>query len=242
MIGTLLNVAGIVVGGIVGLTRPRQLTPATEAYLRVVLAAFTVFYGLRLTWFGISGSVLSVLRQLLIVIIALMLGRLLGRLLGLQRFSNHLGQGARERMTAARPDSANNLSEGFKACAVLFCAAPLGILGAIQDGLSLSHYFYPLAIKAVMDGLATLSFVSIFGRGVLLAAVPVLAFQGSLSLLSQYLLEPFLRAHQLLDPVNAVSGLLIFCVALIILGLKKIELADYLPSLAIAPLLTWVSR
>jgi len=97
-------------------------------------------------------------------------------------------------------------------------------------------------VKAVMDGLATMGFVKVFGWGVLIAALPVLAVQGTITLVCAEYLKPFLEAHGLVDSVNAVGGLLVFCVALVILGLKKIELANYLPSLAFAPLLTWVWR
>ena len=93
-----------------------------------------------------------------------------------------------------------------------------------------------------MEGLATMGFVWLFGWGTLLAALPVLALQGTITLLSAQFLEPFLNAHGLLDSVNAAGGLLVFSVALVILELKKIELADYLPSLLFAPLITWVWR
>jgi uncharacterized membrane protein YqgA involved in biofilm formation len=81
-----------------------------------------------------------------------------------------------------------------------------------------------------------------FGGGVVLAGLPVLAWQGTIPLVCQRLLEPYLRAHGLVDPVNAVGGLLVFSVALVILGVKKIELADYLPSLVVAPLLAWLGN
>jgi uncharacterized membrane protein YqgA involved in biofilm formation len=82
-----------------------------------------------------------------------------------------------------------------------------------------------------------------FGPGVMLAAVPVLVFQGSLTLICARVLQPWLQAHgNLTDSVNATAGLLVFCVALIIFELKKIEVTDYLPSLAYAPLLTWWLR
>src|SRR5262245_37051147 len=128
MIGTILNVAGILIGGIVGLTRRKPLSPATESFFKVVLGAFTVFYGLRLTWISLNGSFLQILKQLLIAVLAMILGKLTGRLLGLQRLSNHLGRAARQRITTAKPGDPARLGEGFKACAALFCAAPLGIL------------------------------------------------------------------------------------------------------------------
>jgi len=238
--GTALNVAGILIGGLIGLTRRKPLPPETESFLKVGLGAFTVFYGLRLTWLSLSGSLGHVLKQLLIAVLAMMLGKLTGRLLRIQKASNRLGQAARERIAAASSPGPRRFSDGFKTCAALFCAAPLAVLGAVQDGLS--GYFYPLGVKAVMDGLATMGFVGLFRWGVMLAALPVLAFQGTITLACAQWLKPLLVAHELVDSVNAAGGLLVFCVALVILGLKKIELADYLPSLAFAPLLTWVWR
>jgi uncharacterized membrane protein YqgA involved in biofilm formation len=239
MIGTILNVLGILIGGFAGLVRTKPLSPANESYFKVVLGALTVFYGLRLTWASLSGSFYEVLKQLLIIILALGLGKVVGRLLHLQKMSNHLGQRARENITGIRPDDPERFSKGFKTCTALFCAAPLGVLGSTQEGLSsLSDFFYPLAIKAVMDGFASAGFVLVFGRGVLLSALPVLALQGTITILVGRIFEPILSLHNLVNSVNAVGGLLVFCVALVMLGLKRIELADYLPSLVVAPLLT----
>ena len=121
----------------------------------------------------------------------------------------------------------------------MFCAAPLGFLGSVQDGLS--DYVFTLGIKAVMDGLAAMGFVVLFGWGTLLAAIPVLALQGSITLVCSTWVRPFLESHSqaFINSVNAAGGLLVFSVALVIFNLKKIELADYLPSLLVAPLLTW---
>ena len=74
-----------------------------------------------------------------------------------------------------------------------------------------------------------------------LSALPVFVFEGTLTLAVSRL-TPFLTRHSLIDSVNAVGGILIFCVALIVLELKKVELADYLPSLAVAPLIAWLWR
>ena len=93
-----------------------------------------------------------------------------------------------------------------------------------------------------MEGLATMGFVPLFGWGVMLAALPVLAFQGTITLGCGVFLRPILEAHGLIDSINAAGGLLVFSVALVILDLKRIELADYLPSLIVAPLITWLWR
>jgi uncharacterized membrane protein YqgA involved in biofilm formation len=240
MIGTALNVAGILIGGLAGLGRRKSLSPVNESFFKVALGAFTIFYGLRLTWLSLNGTFLQILKQLLIAVVALMLGRVAGRLLRLQKMSNRLGRLARERIAATKPADPGRLSEGFKTCAALFCAAPLAILGSVQDGLS--GYYNSLAVKAVMDGLATMGFISLFGWGVMIAALPVLVFQGTITLACAQYLRPFLETHSLVDPVNATGGLLVCTVALVILQLKKIELADYLPSLAFAPMIAWVFR
>ncbi len=110
----------------------------------------------------------------------------------------------------------------------------------MQDGLS--GYYYPLAVKAVMDGLGTMGFALLFGWGVLMSALPVLAFQGTITLVCAQYLRPFLEAHGLVDSVNAVGGLLVFCVALLIFEIRRIEVTDYLPALIFAPLLTFLLK
>ena len=241
MLGTILNVGAIVAGGIAGLFVKKQLSANMQSYIKVGLGAFTVYFGLQLAWLSLSGSIGHILKQLGIILLSLVLGNMLGKLLHLQKASNRIGQLARERMAAATPDNPQRFSDGFLVCALLFCAAPLGILGAIQNGL-LSDYFYPLAVKAVMDGLATMSFAAIFGWGVILSAVPVLVFQGTITLTCARSLAPFLESRGLADSVNATGGLLIFCVALLIFEVRKVHVTDYLPSLVFAPLLTWLLR
>lgn len=241
MLGTILNVAAIVVGGFAGLLAKKQPSASSQNYFKVVLGALTVWFGLRLTWLSVNGSFGHVVKQLTIVLLSLMLGNLLGKLLRLQKLSNRLGQLARDRMARARPDDPQRFTDGFVVCASLFCAAPLGILGAIHNGL-LADYFYPLAIKSVMDGMAAMAFAAMFGWGVILSAVPVLVFQGTITLVCAHSLAPFLEARHLGDSVNATGGLLIFCVSLLIFEVRKVHVTDYLPSLFFAPLLTWWLR
>jgi hypothetical protein len=241
VLGTILNVVAIVTGGLAGLMIKKQPSSATQSFLKTALGALTVFFGLRLTVLSMGGSFGHVLKQLGIVLLSLSLGNLAGKLLHLQKASNRIGQLTRERMAAATPGNPQRFSDGFVVCSLLFCAAPLGILGAIHNGL-LPDYFYPLAIKALMDGLAAMSFAMMFGGGVILSAVPVLVFQGTITLVCAHSLAPFLQARGLVDSVNATGGLLIFCVALLIFEVRKVPVTDYLPSLVFAPLLTWVFR
>ena len=227
-----MNVAAIVAGGIAGLILKKQPSATTQSFFKATLGLATVIVGLRLTLLSMSGSFWHVLKELGIVLLSLILGNLTGKLLHLQKASNRIGQFTRNRMAAAAAGNSDRFNDGFIVCALLFCAAPLGILGSIHNGLS-PDYFWPLAIKAVMDGLATMSFAAMFGWGVIFSAVPVMIFQGTITLTCARSLVPFLQTHQLLDSVNATGGLLIFCVALLIFEVRKVPVTDYLPSLAL---------
>ena len=240
MIGTILNAAGIIVGGIVGLLLRRQLNQATQVWLKGALGILVIFVGLKTTWTNLGGGGWLVLKQLTIVVLAMMLGRLTGRLLHIQKGLNRLGQYARERFSRATPDQPQRWSEGFLTCTILFCVGPMAILGSIQDGLD--GRWQTLGAKALMDGLATMAFVGTFGWGAIMAVIPVVAYQGTITLAAKSL-APFFQdpanAH-LMSSINATGGLLVFCIAMIILDLRKFEVADYLPSLAWAPLITWL--
>jgi hypothetical protein len=237
MTGAILNAIGILVGGLLGLNLKRQFSGSTQLAWRGLMGVMTVVIGLHLTWIGLNGNAYQIFKQVVVMVFSLMLGRFVGRLCRIQATLNRLGQSASQRFAAARPDDPNRVSEGFTICALLFCAGPLGPIGAVQDGLM--GYWGPLAVKMVMDGLAAMGFVCVFGPGVLLSAIPVLVYEGTITLAVRTM-EPFLQTHHLVDSLCAVGGMLIFCVALIVLELKKLELADYLPSMLMAPIITWI--
>jgi uncharacterized membrane protein YqgA involved in biofilm formation len=242
--GAILNATGIIVGSIIGLARSSPLTPQSQAFFKVALGTFTIFYGLRLTWVSVGGSFPLVMKQIVIAFLAVLFGKWIGKLMHFQPTSNRAGQYARELIEQTQKDGNLRFSNGLNACAILFCASPLGILGAIHDGLpnrpDATGYCYPLAVKAVMDGLAMMSFVRLFGAGCMLCALPVFLLQGTLTLACLIYIEPFLRVHGLLNSVNAVGGLIICTIGMVIFEVKRVELADFLPALAVAPLITWL--
>jgi uncharacterized membrane protein YqgA involved in biofilm formation len=90
-----------------------------------------------------------------------------------------------------------------------------------------------------MDALAMMSFVRLFGLGAMLSALPVFLLLGTMTLACGYYLRPVLEGD-LLQSVNAVGGLIICTVGTVIFEIKRVELADFLPALAVAPLITWV--
>jgi uncharacterized membrane protein YqgA involved in biofilm formation len=236
MLGAVLNSAAIVVGGFWGLAVKKPLSARAESVLKVGLGVFTIWFGLRLTWRSFNGSVRQILGQLGIVLLAMTLGKAAGRLSRLQKASNAIGRYASRTMAAS--SRRKSFDDGLVIGTALFCAAPLAVLASVQEGLN--GFSEAFVIKAIMDGLATMAFCAAFGWSVSVSALPVLAYEGAL-IRAVRLLEPVLHksAKPLLDSVNATDGLLIFCIGLIILQLKRIEIADYLPSLALAPLLMW---
>ena len=239
MTGAILNAAGILVGGIVGVSRRgTALAPQTQAFFKTALGAATVFFGLRLVWISLEGPPYQIFKQLAIAMAAVLLGKPLGQLLHLQKISNRLGQYARVLIAQAKPGDPQGFANGLNVCAILFCAAPLGVLGAVHDGLS--GYYQLLAIKGVMDGLAMMGFVAIFGGSGMMAAFPVFVFQAAITLACHLYVGPFLERYELLHSVNAAGGLIVCTVSLVIFEIRKVELADFLPSLAVAPLLTWL--
>ena len=168
----------------------------------------------------------------------MVLGNLLGKLLALQKISNRLGRFAGNLIASTQTNPLRKSADGFNACAILFCAAPLGILGAVTDGLS--GYFYFLAIKAVMDGLAMTSFVKMFDWFSALSGFPVFIFLGAITFAAGFFAKPLLDSHQLTAPVNVAAGMIACIISVVIFEVRKVELANYLPALAVAPLLAWL--
>jgi uncharacterized protein len=237
MPGTLLNAAAIILGSIAGLTQSRPLAMAQQLTLKALLALLMVLAGLHLAWASLGPTVGQMAKQLGVVVLAMILGRILGRLLHLQKLSNRLGQSVREKLTDVKPVGPGRSSEAFWVGTVLFCAGPLGVLGAVQDGLG--GHWQTLGVKAMLDGLTAMSLVRTFGPAVALAAVPVVAFQGTVTLLARWLAQ--LAPHPaMIDAANATGGLLVFCAALLVFNVRKVQVADYLPSLGVAPLLRWM--
>lgn len=235
MTGTLINTAAILVGGFLGLKVARQFSVQTQTRIKLALAAFTLYVGGRMIWDGIGGSFGTVLKQVGIAMLALVLGNALGMALRLQKGLDRLGHYAKERIAKASPEDDHRFSEGFVTCTLIFCVGPMAILGALEDGAS--GDFNTLAKKSVMDGLAAMGFAATFGPGVLLAALPVLAYQGTLTLLAHALAD-HLRDPMLLGSIRVTGGLVVLCIVVVILELRKVPLANYLPSLVVAPLLT----
>jgi uncharacterized membrane protein YqgA involved in biofilm formation len=205
-------------------------------FFKAALGVFAVFFGLHLIWLSVNGTFTSGIKQLLVLAVALVAGNWIGKLLGLQKASNKIGRRAGGMLAKAQKQPPGRLADGLVALTMLFCAAPLGLIGAVTDGLT--DYFYLLALKAVMDGLAMMSFVKIFRWPIALVAFPVVLFLEGITLGVHQYAAPFLEAHHWTDSVNATAGFIACATALMILEIRRVELANYLPALVLAPLLT----
>ena len=241
-LGTFFNVLCILVGGTVGLILSRQLPDETQRLVRKFLAVLTVVAGGYMVATGLYGGwkyaegIWNFLLLGLITLLAISFGNLFGTWLKLQERLDKLGQEAKRRLTKADEEDGNRFSDGFVTCTVLFTVGPMSILGCVEDGLG--NVPTILIMKSIMDGIATMCFAPRFGFGVMLSAVPLLAYQGTVTLLASNL-EFMKNEPMLLASFNLVGGLLVLTIMLVILEIQKVPLANYLPALVLGPLLTW---
>lgn len=236
MYGTIINVLTILAGAVAD-RQGIQLLPDRQMLLKKLLGIVTMLVGLKWVWTSLDGRFAYVFQEFVLVLLALILGPIIGKGLGLQSRLNKLGQYANAQFTQSAKPSQSGRSNGFLACTIVFCLTPMAVLGALHEGCFNS--IGTLLVKSMMDGLAAMAFRRSFGGKAMLSVLPVLAFQGSLTLLFR-VGEPALRSHHLLDMTGLTGGLLVCFVALVILELKRIPLADYLPALLVAPLLHWL--
>jgi len=233
MTGTIVNVALILFGGLFFHFRKRELSVENQQLTRLVIVGLVLYSGFRMLWSGLSGGPLHEIGQLGIVFVAMSLGRILGSVLKIQSGLNHMAVFAKQELTRST-ERGSNTKSGFLVATGLFCVTPLAVIGGILEGTN--GDYHPLVIKAMMDGMATISFARTFGLSVILSAIPVLALQGTITLITKSI---FLSVGnpEAIGALTATAGCLIFSVILLVFGIQKIKLGDYLPSLILAPLL-----
>jgi uncharacterized membrane protein YqgA involved in biofilm formation len=237
-LGTVLNVAAIVVGSLIGLALGNRLPERTRAVvtdslgmLVFVIAAFNIMALTDQAWVDSVGGAAT----LLIVLGSLIVGGIIGSLLRIESRLESVGgwiQGkfSRGGSTAGRA----RFIEGFVDASLIFCIGPLAILGALSDGLGLG--IEQLALKSALDGFASIAFAATMGWGVMASAIAVGIYQGAITAISMFA-GSFLT-EALVASITATGGVLLIGVGLRILRIKSVAVGDLLPALIIAPLLT----
>ena len=173
---------------------------------------------------------------------SVLIGALLGEWWQIEAGLERLG-GWLEKKFASSERSASSQEKfikGFLTASLVFCIGPVAILGSIQDGLN--GNFQLLAVKSTLDGFASLAFASSLGLGVAFAALPVLIYQGAITLLAHQL-QPFMTDRMIAE-MTATGGVMLVGIAVSgLLEIKKIRVGNFLPALVVAPiivaLLTW---
>jgi len=229
MTGTFINVAAILIGGTIGLLFGSRIP---EKFKNTVIAGMGIFTAaLGMSMFLESGNQLIVLGALLI-------GALIGEWVGIEDWLQRLGQTLEKRFSSESESGANSkFVRGFMVSSLLFCIGPIAILGSIQDGLSGDYNL--LAVKSTLDGFASIAFASTLGVGVLFSALPILVYQGGVSLLANQLNA--IVTDPMMAEMTATGGILLIGVGISnLLDIKRIRVGNFLPALAVAPLIVWV--
>jgi uncharacterized membrane protein YqgA involved in biofilm formation len=235
--GTAVNVVAVLLGAVVGKLLGNRLPVRTRDLVTDALGLTTLLIA--------TTSAVAVLDRdlsarvgdsapLLIVLGSLVVGGIVGSLLRLEGRVEQLG-GLLQRRLAGESGSVERqrFIEGFVLSSLIFCTGPLTILGSLNDGLG--NGADQLYLKATLDGFAAMAFAASFGLGVAASAVTIVVVQGGLTVVG-LLLGDVLPAGEL-AAITATGGLLLVGVALRLLRIREIPVADLLPALLVAPAL-----
>jgi uncharacterized membrane protein YqgA involved in biofilm formation len=231
MTGTFINVAAILIGGTIGLLFGSRIPERFKNTVIAGMGLFTAALGLQM-FFKSENS--------LIVLGALLIGALLGEWIGIEDGLQSLGQMLEKRFSRdAEVGSSSKFVRGFMVSSLLFCIGPIAILGSIQDGLTGDYKL--LAVKSTLDGFAAIAFASTLGVGVMFSSLIILIYQGGVSLLAHQLNA--IVTDPMMAEMTATGGVILMGVAFSnLLEIKKIRVGNFLPALAIAPLIVWIIK
>lgn len=233
MMGTIVNAAAVAVGGLLGLVFKRGMKPALEESIHKALGIAVLVLGLN----GMISAMITVSEDgrlsssgELLLIVSLVAGMLVGELLRIDDRLNHFGQIVEQKV------GGEGIAASFVSGTLMFCVGAMTIVGAINDGL----YGDPstLYVKSMLDGIAAVVFGATMGAGVCLCVVPILVYEGGLSLLAG-MLAPYLQGD-LLDQICMVGYAMVTCIGINFISKEaKIKTSNLLPALLV-PIL-WTS-
>lgn len=245
--GTLLNVVAILAGAGLGVLVGHRLPERTRTTVTDALGLVTgVIGGLNVVAVTNAAFQQEAGAPLLVVLGALLIGGITGSLLNIDHRMESLGgwlQGlvARRRRADGSGVSVNvdpraRFIEGFVDASLLFCIGPLAILGPITDGLG--QGIEQLALKSTLDGFASLAFAATLGWGVAASALSVAVFQGIFTVVG--IAAGAVASAAVIASITATGGVLLLGVSLRLLRIKEVAVANLLPALVVAPVITVV--
>lgn len=230
--GTIVNTAAILVGGLLGLALPKLSDGIRTTVMQGI--------GLAVVIQGVMMALKT--NNLLIVIASLVIGGIAGELLKVEQGLDWIGSKL-EQAVGSRVQG--KLAAGFVSTTLLFCVGAMAILGSLDSGIRHNHDM--LYTKSVLDGFSSVIFASTLGAGVLFSAIPVLLYQGAIALAATTITSWIDQAllNGMTAEITAVGGILIIGIGLNMLEIKRINVANLLPSVLVAaaavPLVQWLA-
>ena len=228
-LGTLINTAAVVVGGLIGrfagkLFKPEQQDSVNKACGVSVL--FIAVAGAMQGMLSIDGGKLLSGKSMLVVL-CLALGTILGEWINIEKGFERFGEWLK-RKTGSSGDK--RFVEAFLTATFTVCIGAMAIVGAIQDGLT--GDYATLAVKSVLDLIIVAVMTSSLGKGAVFSAIPIFIFEGSVTLLAR-VVAPLITA-QAAAYLSLIGSVLIFCVGLNLVWGKKVKVANMLPAMLLA--------
>ncbi len=223
MYGTVVNVGSVIVGSGLGLVIHSRLPGKVTSIVFQGIGLFTILL-------GVSMAVRTT--NFLIMIFSIVLGSIAGELIDIERHFTRLS----ESLKSAVGSKNERFSEGLITSFMLFCMGSMTVLGAIEEGLGGEPNL--LLAKSVLDGFSSIALSSAMGLGVMFSAIPLLVYQGSLTLLAG-LLQGFFT-ESIINELTSTGGLLIIGLGINILEIKKLRILNMLPAIGVAAVLSWI--
>ncbi|MBP8629119.1 MAG: DUF554 domain-containing protein [Negativicutes bacterium] len=223
MKGTLVNTVAVLVGSGLGVLLKTGLA---EKYKETVMQTL----GLAVGIIGIKMALAS--ENFIMVILSLVIGAIMGEYFTLNKKIDNLGQ----KLTAKCGEKYGDVGVGFVTASLIYCIGAMAIVGALQDGINGDAGI--LYAKALLDGISAIVFAATLGIGVSLSALSILVYQGSITLLAG-VLQPLL-IPAVITEITATGGVLIIAIALSMLNILKIRIANLLPSMLVVIFLAYL--
>jgi uncharacterized membrane protein YqgA involved in biofilm formation len=224
VLGTFVNCMAIIGGGLVGMLFKNGIP---EKYNQTVMQAI----GLCVVLVGLKSAIGC--DDLLIVIICLAIGSVVGEFIGIEAYLERLGAFLERKFS----NNSQGFATGFVTASLLYCVGSMAIVGSLESGLTGNHD--TLFAKACLDGITGIILTASLGIGVMFSALPVLIYQGGITLAAG-VLKPLL-VPAVVSQMSGAGGLLILALGLNMLGGKKIKVGNMLPAVFI-PLLYYLIR